>query len=497
MKKLPVLYLALLTLALSACHRPSYKEGLVRLDNALSNAQHYAREREARIRTAESELQLQTSDAARYDVYGKIFSLTYDYQFDKAINALENQEKYAPSADQALEARLRIAMLYCSSGYFVECSDLISSIDTTSFTSDSQLYLYYQLRHRFYKDFREYLHPGVGGELDEKAGWYRGQLIEYLPDDSFLRGKMLLSDLIEQHNFDGAREVGCQLLGNLTPGSHDYAIICFYLGELYMIMGDREKALEYYIDSAICDVELATMDNASLQCVALALLDSDVNRSFRYTQTALDDAFFYNSKLRPMQIARNLPEIERHYESITGRDIRVRTILLAVMSILVGVSLVLLLRLWKYQNRLHKLVDQLSEANAAKEEFLALFLSKSSSYLDQLRHHLGRSQMEVELKEFYAAFDQAFVKLYPTFVDEFNELLIPEARIVLKKGESLNTQLRIFALIRLGIDQPAQIAHFLRYSPTTVYNYRSQAKAAALCDKEDFEESVKRIAGRG
>lgn len=495
MKRLPILSLVLLVL--SSCNRPAYKDGLVRLDNVLSNAQHYAREREARIRTAESELQLASSDESRYEVYGKVFSLTYDYQFDKAINALENQEKYAPSEDLALEARLRKAMLYCSSGYFVECSELVSSIDTTSFTSDSQLYLYYQLRHRFYKDFREYLHPGVGGELDEKAGWYRGQLIEYLPDDSFLRGKMLLSDLIEQHNFDGAREVGDQLLGKLSPSSHDYAIICFYLGELYMIMGDRDKALEYYIESAVCDVELATMDNASLQCIALALLDSDVNRSFRYTQTALDDAFFYNSRLRPMQIARNLPEIERHYEAITGRDIRVRTILLFVMSVLVAVSLVLLLRLWKYQSRLHKAVEQLSEANAAKEEFLALFLSKSSSYLDKLRHHLGRSQMEVELKEFYAAFDEAFVKLYPTFVDEFNELLVPEARIVLKKGESLNTQLRIFALIRLGIDQPAQIAHFLRYSPTTIYNYRTQTRAAALCGKEDFEENVKRIAGRG
>lgn len=495
MKRLPILSLVLLVL--SSCNRPAYKDGLVRLDNALSNAQHYAREREARIRTAESELQLAASDESRYEVYGKVFSLTYDYQFDKAINALENQEKYAPSEDLALEARLRKAMLYCSSGYFVECSELVSSIDTTSFTSDSQLYLYYQLRHRFYKDFREYLHPGVGGELDEKAGWYRGQLIEYLPDDSFLRGKMLLSDLIEQHNFDGAREVGDQLLGKLSPCSHDYAIICFYLGELYMIMGNRDKALEYYIESAVCDVELATMDNASLQCIALALLDSDVNRSFRYTQTALDDAFFYNSRLRPMQIARNLPEIERHYEAITGRDIRVRTILLFVMSVLVAVSLVLLLRLWKYQSRLHKAVEQLSEANAAKEEFLALFLSKSSSYLDKLRHHLGRSQMEVELKEFYAAFDEAFVKLYPTFVDEFNELLVPEARIVLKKGESLNTQLRIFALIRLGIDQPAQIAHFLRYSPTTIYNYRTQTRAAALCGKEDFEENVKRIAGRG
>lgn len=495
MKRLPILSLVLLVL--SSCNRPAYKDGLVRLDNALSNAQHYAREREARIRTAESELQLAASDESRYEAYGKVFSLTYDYQFDKAINALENQEKYAPSEDLALEARLRKAMLYCSSGYFVECSELVSSIDTTSFTSDSQLYLYYQLRHRFYKDFREYLHPGVGGELDEKAGWYRGQLIEYLPDDSFLRGKMLLSDLIEQHNFDGAREVGDQLLGKLSSGSHDYAIICFYLGELYMIMGNRDKALEYYIESAVCDVELATMDNASLQCIALALLDSDVNRSFRYTQTALDDAFFYNSRLRPMQIARNLPEIERHYEAITGRDIRVRTILLFVMSVLVAVSLVLLLRLWKYQSRLHKAVEQLSEANAAKEEFLALFLSKSSSYLDKLRHHLGRSQMEVELKEFYAAFDEAFVKLYPTFVDEFNELLVPEARIVLKKGESLNTQLRIFALIRLGIDQPAQIAHFLRYSPTTIYNYRTQTRAAALCGKEDFEENVKRIAGRG
>lgn len=495
MKKLPILPLVLSVL--SSCNRPAYKDGLVRLDNVLSNAQHYAREREAKIRTAESELQLASSDEARYEVYGKVFSLTYDYQFDKAITALANQEKYAPSEELALETRLRTALLCCSSGYFVECSELISSIDTTSFTSDSQLYLYYQLRHRFYKDFREYLHPGVGGELDEKAGWYRGQLIEYLPDDSFLRGKMLLSDLIEQHNFDGAREVGDRLLGTLSPDTHDYAIICFYMGELYMIMGDRDKALEYYIESAICDVELATMDNASLQCIALALLDSDVNRSFRYTRTALDDAFFYNSRLRPMQIARNLPEIERHYEAITGRDIRVRTILLLVMSVLVVVSLVLLLRLWKYQSRLHKAVDQLSEANAAKEEFLALFLSKSSSYLDKLRHHLGRSQMEVELKEFYAAFDEAFVKLYPAFVDEFNELLVPEARIILKKGESLNTQLRIFALIRLGIDQPAQIAHFLRYSPTTIYNYRTQTKAAALCGKDDFEESVKRIAGRG
>ena len=169
------------------------------------------------------------------------------------------------------------------------------------------------------------------------------------------------------------------------------------------------------------------------------------------------------------------------------------TVLIIIISLLAAGLLLVIFYIISYHKRLRKAIDELSEASAAKEEYLALFLSMSSGYLDKLRHFLSRSQMEDELKDFYRAFDNAFIHLYPNFVSEFNELLVPEAHVELKEGELLNTQLRIFALIRLGIDQSSHIASLLRYSVNTIYNYRAQTKAAALSGKDDFETLVKEI----
>ena len=90
-------------------------------------------------------------------------------------------------------------------------------------------------------------------------------------------------------------------------------------------------------------------------------------------------------------------------------------------------------------------------------------------------------------------FDKAFLKLYPKFVEQFNGLLREDARIELKKGKLLNTELRIFALIRLGITQSSDIASMLRYSVNTIYNYRAQIKNSALGDRDNFEERIKEI----
>jgi len=139
---------------------------------------------------------------------------------------------------------------------------------------------------------------------------------------------------------------------------------------------------------------------------------------------------------------------------------------------------------------------KLIEANAAKEEYLGLFLSMCSGYLDKLKKALGRDQYEAELRNFYKTFDTSFLQLYPTFVEEFNSLLKEEERITLKDGESLNTELRIFALIKLGITQSSHIASLLRYSVNTIYNYRAQVKNAALSDRENFEETVRKIGSK-
>lgn len=138
-------------------------------------------------------------------------------------------------------------------------------------------------------------------------------------------------------------------------------------------------------------------------------------------------------------------------------------------------------------------LGELSEANAAKEEYLGLFLSMSSDYLGKLKKLYSREQMESELKTFYATFDNAFISLYPDFVEKFNSLLKPSEQIELKKDELLNTELRIFALIKLGITQSSHIAALLRYSVNTIYNYRAQIKNAALNDRDNFEEQVKKL----
>jgi hypothetical protein len=138
----------------------------------------------------------------------------------------------------------------------------------------------------------------------------------------------------------------------------------------------------------------------------------------------------------------------------------------------------------------------LIEANAAKEEYLGLFLSMCSGYLDKLKKNLSRDQFDAELKNFYKTFDTSFLSLYPTFVEEFNALLKQDSRIRLKDGELLSTELRIFALIKLGITQSSHIASLLRYSVNTIYNYRAQVKNAALENRENFEGTVRKIGSK-
>ena len=140
-----------------------------------------------------------------------------------------------------------------------------------------------------------------------------------------------------------------------------------------------------------------------------------------------------------------------------------------------------------------KAVEALYDAKESTQEFLALSLSTSSAYLDKLRPFISRSQMETELKNFYNSFDTAVLQLYPDFVKEFNALLLPEKRITLKSGEILNTELRIYALIRFGVNKSTHIASLLRYSVNTIYNYKTQMKFCAIDQNTPFDEQVMKI----
>jgi len=153
---------------------------------------------------------------------------------------------------------------------------------------------------------------------------------------------------------------------------------------------------------------------------------------------------------------------------------------------------------------------KLSTTDKIKETYIARYLQRCRGYIDTLDEYrrellkLSKTKNYVQLMEklhnaelltkeeqaFYADFDEAFVTLFPQFIDNFNALLLPEAKVHPKRDEILNTELRIFALIRLGVTDSNRIAHFLNYSVPTIYSYRSRLRNKSVLDKNAFDQAI-------
>ena len=297
--------------------------------------------------------------------------------------------------------------------------------------------------------------------------------------------------------------------------------------------GNQPERIAWLIRSAECDIVNAVKDYASLTMVAQNILPLDVDRSFRYLRMAQEDAVLYNAKLRPWQISRFLMEVEKAYsirQDRQGKASLFSAILLAVLVLVLSlITYFLVVRSRKLTRMQKALADsnaqlaaanqelsvlnrQISKADKVKDAYIMDFLQGLSEQValirsqdnrfrnllkqgksDQLFRELAISERsEKALEDFYRKFDETFLALYPDFVEQFNALLQEDARIVPAPGR-LTTELRIFALIRLGVDDSKKIATMLDYSVSTIYNYKVSVKNAALGDRDKFEEQVKMI----
>lgn len=496
-KKLVVLLTALLLFILPV-GAYDIKSDLASLDDILAQSETFVQTKRNMLERMELELASSSQGDSRqkYDQYTKLYNQYFSFQFDKALQIAEEQEQLALRLkDRELinQSVLRKAKLYCVGGFYKECENTIKALDTLSLSTGCSL-LWYELRQQFCYDFVS--NSGTpGGYSYSQARYYRQKYMELCPPQSFELEYMKLLDCFSNGDYDGAWTVGEGLIKSYNTGTHEYARVSFYLGMVCSRRGDYVGTVHWLCESAKADLVSAVKDNASLYNVSVYLVarNMEVERAFRYTQKALDDALFFNGNLRLNQIVRSLPDIETAYSADRAHtEHTLKLFILLVIGLAFGLGVFVILHLVNH-HRLQKSVSALREANVAKEEFLALFLSMSASYLDKLRPFLGRQQMDLELKEFYRAFDVAVLQLYPHFVEDFNALLIPEQRVVLKKGEVLNTELRIFALILLGVDQSSHIASLLRYSVNTIYNYRAQVKSYALNTDIPFEQQVKSL----
>ena len=472
----------------------------------------------------------------RYELEMNIAREFFAFSFDSTQFYLKHCQELARDVleDQDLynETSVLLGHLYAKAGSYLEASQLLyGGLDTTTF-SPSLMAEYMWDLYDFSKDL-----AGNSGMVEKLSippdSSFRPRLYQLLPKDSDRWRSVLRDDLMEQGRLASADSVNRLLLSTVKPEERNYAIFAFFQSEIENMRGNQPERIAWLIRSAECDIVNAVKDYASLTMVAQNILPVDVDRSFRYLRMAQEDAVLYNAKLRPWQISRFLMEVEDAYAVRQDRQSKASVL----SSILLGV-LVLVLSLIAYflvvrSRKLTRMQKALAESNvqlaAANEELsvlnrriskadkvkdayimdflqglseqVALIRSQDNRFRnllkqgksDQLFRELAISERsEKALEEFYRKYDETFLALYPDFVEQFNALLQEDARIVPPPGR-LTTELRIFALIRLGVDDSKKIATMLDYSVSTIYNYKVSVKNAALGDRDKFEERVKMI----
>jgi len=520
---------------------------LQKLDEVVASADGYVSEKRIRIQTMENQLRSRgVSVEQQYETWSSLYDEYFSYNYVKAKDALENMERLAQqTGDKARlnDVLLDMARLNTTAGVYMEAQALLQSQVDTTILTPGQYMDYLDICQRFCYDYHEYMPDNKdAADMLEKAYGYRAALLAISPESSLIHQQIDVLQSMDMNNFAKADFVNRNLLAQLDSASHDYAVQAYYEARICESMERESDMKAWYVRSAMADIRSATKDNASLFSLAQVLFrEGDVTRAFTYARFSLEDALAYDARLRQWQIAAVLPDIQNAYsKEAQSQEDKERgfTLILGGLAVLLLIGGGYLLRLYDQQRRTSKKISEmndqiqryseslkkindevtsknaeLSEANAAKEEYIGLFLSMCSTYIDKLRSYeshvrkrilagegdelvkeaQAHESVEKDLAEFYKVFDQSFLRLYPNFVQQFNQLLMPEFRIVLPEGELLNTQLRIFALIKLGITQSSRIASMLRYSVNTIYNYRAQIKNSALGDRDSFEDDVRSL----
>ncbi|GAA4133683.1 DUF6377 domain-containing protein [Sphingobacterium kyonggiense] len=504
------------------------------LQNTLARKLEFERIKLREIFQTKQRLHKNVEPEHRYKLYTKLYEEFRTYQMDSAIYYVNLNLKIANDLQDKFkhnQSAIQLAGLYSSAGRFIESNDILKGIPRDGLETEL-LADYY----RTYSDF--YSHYGQSTNYIEyftRSEIYRDSLLAVIPKNSVDYRLILATRNVFSNNQDKAEAELLQLLQEYKEPQHERAVIAYLLGIVHKSRSDREKQIYYFAMSAITDIKNSVKDNASLQSLALVYFEkNDIDKAYIYIQEALDDALFCNVRYRTIENSSFYPIINSAFQEkeqarkkqLTGflYTISIMSFLLLLVLIIVYLQMKHIKKARKHVSdvnqelqllnaELLKVNKDLQETNLIKEEYMAQFFELCSSYIDKLDHNrksmlkkLSNKQydelnkelksqdyIKTELDDLYHNFDVIFLSLYPTFIHEFNKLLKPEEQIALKPDELLNSELRIFALIRLGISDSTKIARFLRYSLRTVYNYRVKVKNKVVGSKEDFDERIKEI----
>lgn len=532
-----------------------------KLDEMILRREEYRGMKEERIRMLQKQFNNQVSIEESFYVNKLFYEEFYVYNADSAMAYADKNLDIAlqlKRKDWEYVWKINKSFLLSATGLLKEAEDELKSVPVKELSGDVLTDYYGQMVYlwshfgqytgsqsenvqRSYLDKERMYRDSVYSVVKPSHPlylWYKGCYFQYQGEDEM---RKVIPELT-------------QVLDSASLETRYDAMNAYILGSIYRDLGDMDNYMKYLAYSSMADITSCNKDIASLEELGTFLFSlGDIDRAYSYINYCLQNALFYNNRVRIMGISGIIDQINGVYQEHMrqqGERVRSYLVIVSVLSVVLLLSIIYIyyklrqlatsrskLRemngelnrhvydLSEAQKQLKEVNDklqalnvelkdvnaQLRESNYVKEEYIGYVFSICSNYinkLDEYRKNINRkiktnqidevkamtdrpTMAQKELKEFYKNFDAIFLHVYPSFVSDFNELLLPEERIVLKEGELLNTELRIYALVRLGINDSVKIAEFLHCSPQTVYNNRLKVRNKAIVPKEQFAETVR------
>jgi hypothetical protein len=510
---------------------------LLVLDKTIKEKSLYAEKRERRIDSLRTLLNVEADLEQRYHIYQKLYKEYRHYNMNSALSVADKKRMIAEELQNRqliYIAEMNTAEILGIIGMYKESLDITAKIDRQQLDIQQWSY-YFHLYHSLYSLMSDNsMSQKEKSRYDQLISQYKDSLLQNMEINTLGYNLVKNGKLITQGRYDEALHLMNHCFMEYENDESQMGTIAYGLSDIYEKKNDPEKEKQYLAISAISDLRRAVKSHIALRKLAVLLYkEGDINRAYNYIKCSMEDASFCGARFRILEISETLPIITTAYDRKIKQEkekLLKYLILISLLSIILITSIIFIWRQLKklssakksikdmYENMkqmnedLDELNKKLSESNRVKEEYIGSVFNLCSTYIDKmesyrinLNRNLVASRIEEvrkvtgstlvpdELKEFFGHFDAIFLNIYPNFIDEFNSLLKKEEKIIPKAGDILTPELRVFALMRLGITDSSKIAVFLHYSPQTVYNYKLKIRNKLLVSKDEFSVAMQQI----
>lgn len=521
-------------LVFNACGENGHSEMLDQVDEAVRNAPT-AQTKALNHADSLSKIAANINNADYNNKYGALLNAAEAWQsLDEKLalkhikEAIELAQKSGSDSD-ITKATIKLGTLYNSQGSMIkEASEIFKELSEKEMPDSLKIH-YYILGVQLYRNLAErYFDSELKDFYVLKASSYRDSVLQNDPGSIIIA----VNKLMEKKEYGKALSLLNENKPDKDPFDRSMAPYYHYLSEIYKNISLKDSQIYYLSMSSITDLNNGVKEYKALTELADIIKDTDPERAYYYISRSETDAQQSHSDLRQKEILPVYREIHALYNSRQKQKQIIATYILigcALIFVIILISFISLrkknkkLKLYtellsntkheveNYNNKLKELNKELSQQSRIKEQYVRSFMELSLSYLaqmerfradmakiaakknwEQLAERINSSRyVNKEVQEFFDNFDKAFLSIYPDFIESLNTLLRKENQFTLSDGK-LSTELRIYALIILGIEESNQIAKFLRCSESTIYNYRTRMRNRAI-DRENFENQIKDI----